>query len=268
MSITWRLRDEDMRFLLETVASYVDPDSVELWDEAWLEEVLSNDQVFDRLVNSQEFLIQVSPWLYFNVLLRRARLDLAEESFTLERRSLQKVVLFDTEQAAELLGRPDIRDYLSGLLASFTRIASMTVRVNVGRGVWRRYRTNDLDVEGLMRYAEAVEAPYRFEPYKRIGDVCLFMAGMCPEYIETQHRYAATHQIRPGSRGRLLQRREDYERYGKAFYRMAAEHGRASVGGLGDVLETLSESFVLAEKPLAFLSQRYLWANRHQLFGL
>jgi hypothetical protein len=267
MPIAWRLRGEDIRFLLETVASHVDPDGVHEWNEAWLEEVLSDDQVFDRLVNSREFLLQVSPWLYFNVLLRRARQDLEAETFTMERRSRQKVVLFDTNQVTDLLGRPAIRDYLSGLLASFTRVASMTVRVNVGRGVWRRYRTNDLDVEGMMRYAEAVEAPFRFEPYKRIGDVCLFMTGMFTEHIETRHRYAASRQIRPGSRGRLLQQREDYERYGRAFYRLAAEHERAAVGGLDEVLETLSENFLLAEKPLAFLSQRYLWANRHQLFG-
>jgi hypothetical protein len=134
--------------------------------------------------------------------------------------------------------------------------------------VWRRYRANDLDVEGLIRYAEAMDEAYRFEPYKRIADVCLFMAGMFPEYLESRYRYPASHLIRPGVKGRLLQNREDYERYGRAFYELAAEHERAEVGGLNEVLSTLSEQFLLAEKPLTFLANRYLWASRHQLFDL
>ena len=74
--------------------------------------------------------------------------------------------------------------------------------------------------------------------------------------------------MRPGARGKVLQSREDYERFGRAFYEMAAEHERAQVGGLDEVLTTLSEAFLVAEKPLAFLSNRYLWQTRHQLFGL
>lgn len=256
----WRLREGDLRFLLETVAAYVDPERVDAADltEMWLEAVLEDDEVFERLVNSKEFLLAVSPWLYFNVLLRRARHELTREAFTLERRARQKVVVFDTEAVAALLEDAAMRDYLAALLASFTRVSSRTVRVALGRGIWRRYRTSDLDVEGLMRYAGAVEEAFRFEPYKRIGDVCLFLTGMFPEYTEG----------RRAARGRLLEGREDYERYGRAFYQLAAEHERAEVGGLGTVLARLSEEFVVAEKPLAFLAERYLWGWRHELFGI
>jgi hypothetical protein len=37
---------------------------------------------------------------------------------------------------------------------------------------------------------------------------------------------------------------------------------------LDEVLTTLSESFFLAEKPLAFLTDRYLRFTRHRLFEL
>jgi hypothetical protein len=265
--MTWRLRESDMRFLLETVASYVDPDRAAGLDEAWLDEVLEDDALFERLMGSEQFLLEVSPWLFFSVLLRRARRDLLKETFTVERRSRQKVVVFDTDQVVDLLDQDPVRDYLAALLASFTRVASMTVRVNLGHGVWRRYRTDDLDVEGLLRYAEALDEPYRFEPYKRIADVCLFFSGVFPEAIKTQHRYPVSRQARPGAKGRMLQSREDYERYGRAFYQLAADHERAEVGGLGEVLTTLSANFVVAEKPLAFLADRYLWGARHQLFG-
>lgn len=264
----WRLRDNDIRFILDTLAPHVDPGDVTGLDEAWLDDALDSDDLFERLTGEPESLMQVSPWLFFDVLLRRARRDLEAEAFTTERRARQKIVLFDTEQAADLLDKPLIRDYLAALLASFTRVASLTVRVNVGRGVWRRYRTNDLDVEGLMRYAEALDASQRFEAYRRIGDVCLFLTSMFPEHIESQYRYPVSRQVRPGMKGRLLQSREDYERHGRAFYQLAAEHERAEVGGLDEVLATLSSHFVLAEKPLAFLAGRYLWATRHHLFGL
>jgi hypothetical protein len=94
------------------------------------------------------------------------------------------------------------------------------------------------------------------------------MTGMFPEHIESRYRYPVSRQVRPSMKGRLLQSREDYERHGRAFYQLAAEHERAEVGGLDEVLATLSSRFVLAEKPLAFLAGRYLWATRHQLFGL
>lgn len=266
--MTWRLRNEDIRFLLGTFAPNVNPDEVAELDEAWLEEVLESDTLANQILQAPYTLLGISPWLFFNVLLRKVRRDLAGETYTRERRARQQLVIFDTDKAIELLDQAPIRDYLAALLASFTRIASMTVRVNIGPGMWRRYRTNDLDVEGLIRYAEAVDEPLRFEPYKRIGDVCLFLAGMFPEYLENQYRYPLSRQVRPGARGKVLQSREDYERFGRAFYEMAAEHERAQVGGLDEVLTTLSEAFLVAEKPLAFLSNRYLWQTRHQLFGL
>lgn len=268
--MTWRLRNEDVRFLLQAVAPHVDPDNVDVTDvdESWFETLVADDELFERLIESDMALLQVSPWLFFYLLLWRARHDLRQEAFTMERRDRQKVVVFDTDQVVKLLDQEAMRDYLATLLTSFVRISSVTVRVQIGQGIWRRYRTNDLDVEGLMRYAEAVEEPFRFESYKRIGDVCLFLTGMFSEHIESQYRYPVSRQVRSSMKGRLLQSREDYEHYGRAFYRRAAEHERAEVGDLGNVLAALSEKFLVAEKPLAFLAGRYLWASRHQLFGL
>jgi hypothetical protein len=133
-------------------------------------------------------------------------------------------------------------------------------------GIWRRYRTSDLDVESLMRYCQAVDEEFRFEPYKRIADVCLFLAGMFPDYIESRHRYPLSRQLRPRTKGQICRSLEDYEAYGRAFYGLAAEHHRARVEGLDDILATLSDNFVLAEKPLIFLANRYLRFTRHRLF--
>jgi hypothetical protein len=270
--MVWRLRCRDLRFLIETLM----PESRDKehaasliqGDERLIEAMLDDDRLFQRLMAGEEILLRVSPWLFFTVLLRRARRDLEQESFTVERRHQQKVVLFDTDRVIQLLEQEPLRGYLAAMLASFTHVESVTVPVRVREGIWRRYRASDLDVESLMRYCQALDEEFRFEPYKRIADVCLFLAGMFPDYVEAQHRYPLSRQLRPRMKGRLCRSLEDYEAHGRAFYRLAAEHERARLEGLEDVLAALSENFILAEKPLMFLADRYLRFTRHRLFEL
>ena len=50
-----------------------------------------------------------------------------------------------------------------------------------------------------------------FGPYKRIANVCLFLAGMSPDYIDVQYRYPLSRQIRPRMTGLIFRRGEDYE---------------------------------------------------------
>jgi hypothetical protein len=268
----WRLTDRDLVFLVETLmpgASDVEEAAQRIRsDEPLLEAMLDDDELFQRLLGNEEVLVQVSPWLFFAVLLRRARRDMELETYTVERRARQKVHLFDADLVLELLEQEPLCDYLATMLASFTRIRSVTVPVRVRRGIWRRYRTNELDVDSMLRYSQTVDEAYRFGVYKRIGDACLFLAGMFPEYIDSQYRYPLSHQLRPRSRSRIVASLEDYEAHGRAFYQLAAEHETARVEGLDQVLATLSENFVLAEKPLTFLANRYLQYTRRKVFGM
>jgi hypothetical protein len=268
----WSLLRRDREFLVDALMpGYHDRErAVDLLkdDQELLANMLDDEQLFRRLMDHEDVLVRVSPWLFFCVLLRRSRREMRQETFTVEERDRQKVVLFDTDQVTDLLERDAVVDYLASMLASFTRIQSVTVRYQVREGVWRRFRTSELNVEGMMRIAQATEEPFRFEPYKRVADVCLFLTGMFPEYIEARHRYAASGKVRPSVRGRMVVTREDYEAHGRAFYRLAAEHEMARVEGLDEVLGTLSERFVLAEKPLRFLARRYLQFARHRLFDV
>jgi len=268
----WRLERRDLLFMIETLMPGRDDkdhvaDLIQN-DEQFVEAMLDDNQLFQRLMAEEEVLLQVSPWLFFTVLLRQVQRDLARETFTVERRQRQKLPLFDTDRVIELLEQEALRDYLAAMLASFTHVESVSVRVRVRAGIWRRYRTSDLDVEGLMRYCQSLDEEFRFATYKRIADVCLFLAGMFPEHIETQYRYPQSQRVRPRMKGRVCRSLEDYEAYGRAFYRLAAEHERAGVEGLDDVLASLSENFILAEKPLVFLAGRYLQFTRHRLFEL
>jgi hypothetical protein len=237
-------------------------------DETRLDSMLDDNRLFDRLMKDENILLQISPWLFFSVLLRRAWRDLEREAFTVEQRDRQKVVLFDADRVAQLLAQEPVRDYLANMLASFIRIENVTVLAEIRPGAWRAYRTNELNVEGMLRYSQTLDHAFRFAPYKRIADACLFLAGMFPEYINGQHRYPLSGQVRPRMRSRLCQTLEDYEAYGRAFYQKAAEHELAKRQELDQVLTTLSQNFILAEKPLAFLTNRYLQFARHALFGL
>jgi hypothetical protein len=91
---------------------------------------------------------------------------------------------------------------------------------------------------------------------------------MFPEYIDAQYRYPMSRQVRPRARGRTLNRLEDYEAHGQAFYRLAAEHETARAEGIDRVLATLSAGFILAEKALSFLANRYLQFVRHTVFDM
>jgi hypothetical protein len=270
--ILQRWSHRDLRFVVDTlIPERADPEHVvELLkeDEVLLEAMLSDDRLLEELMTDEEILLTVSPQLFFKILLLRARRDLEQEIYTVKRRHLQKIVLFDANRVVELITRPDVCDYLAMMLASFTRVNSMTIPVRVRQGVWRRIRVNDLDVDSLVRYAQILDEEHRFGIYSRIADACLFLIGIFPEHIESGQHYPQSGQPRLRLRSSLLHGLEDYEAYGRSFYRLAAKHPVARLRGLDQVLTTLSDQFVLAEKPLAFISTRYLSLRKHQLFGL
>jgi hypothetical protein len=266
------LAHNDLLFMIETlIPERTDKERlVELVkdDEGFVEAMLRDEELFDRVVGDEEILVKISPKLFFAILLEKIRRDLRKETYTVERRHLQKVAVFDSDKVVDLLSRKQIRDYLAEMLASFTRIESFTLPVRVRKGIWRKYRFNDLNVDSLIRYCQVVDKEHRFRFYKRIADVCLFFAGMFPEHIEAQYRYPLSGKLRPRATGQSRRSIEDYEEEGKAFYERAAEHEAARTQNLDGVLLSLSENFTLAEKPLTFMSDHYLWFRKQELFEL
>jgi hypothetical protein len=265
----WSYRD--LRFVVQAlIPERGDPEHVvDLLqeDQQLLDAMLQDDRLFQELMADEEIFLSISPQFFFRVLLVRARRDLEKELYTVERRQQQKVVLFDAHQVVDLLAQRGVCDYLAAMLASFTRINSVTIPIRVQPGIWRRLRVNDLDVDSLIGYAESIEEEHRFGAYQRIADACLFLIGMFPEHIEASQRYPLSGQPRLRLRSSLLHSLEDYESYGQAFYRLAAEHRVGRLQGLDEVLTTLSQQFILAEKPLAFVAERYLALRKHRLFA-
>jgi hypothetical protein len=257
--------DRDIRFMVATVFPELG-DHRELvesarGDERFVEGMLADERLFERVTSADQVLLQITPKLFFSVLLRQARKDVQKASYTMETRARQKIPVFDTGQVVDLLGKQGVCAYLADMLTSFTRVESFAWRVRVREGIWRKHRVSDLDIDGLIKLCEHVDEFYRFSLYRRIGDVSLFLTGMFPEYVQQQGDLPA------GVRGRARDL-EDYEKDGSRFYQLAAEHEVAAIMELTDVLHTLAEQFALAEKALRFVSEHYLLTRKRTLFGL
>ena len=265
-----RLTDRDLEFLVETVSPEV-ADKTRLKqiindDEDFRGSFLTDEKVFKRVMDDDEVFLRISPALFFEVLLRKAAEDLEEASYTVERSSTMKIPVFDTKEVAELLAKEPLLLYLADMLSSFTKIENYAISIRVRKGIWKKIRFNDLDILSLISFCEAVEKEYRLGFYKRIADICLFILGIFPDHAEHDYRYPFSGQLRPRIRGRLRISPEDYEKEGRRFYKLAAEHHSATELNLSEVFWTLHGNFQKAKKPLNFIADHYLLYKRQGVF--
>lgn len=227
-------------------------------DSEMLERMLGDARIVGKLLHSTEGILRVSPRLLFTVLLLKVRSDLEERNYTIESTDRHRAVVFDTAEVSGLLGSGPVFVYLAGLLASFVKINSFSVLTQERRGVWRKLKVSDLDIDSLIRYSNLLDEEKRFQPYRRIADTCLFILGVFPEYVSQR---AGSGRIRKGSRSR-----DEYETQGRYFYQAAARLSELWLDNIAPVLSRLSDNFELAVKPLSYLSTRYLGLARDQLF--
>ena len=265
-----RLSDRDLEFLVETGAP-------EVRDKARLKEIIrededfrntfiTDDKVCRHVMGDDEIFLKISSTLFFEILLRKAAKELGRVGYTLEKTGTVKVPIFDTEDVVKLLAEETVLTYLADMLSSFTKIESFTILYKGEKGIWNRIRFNDLDIHSLMRLCEVVDDEHRFAFYKRIADVCLFTLGIFPEYVEHDYRYPLSRQVRPQIRGRLRISPEDYEKEGRRFYKLAAEHLSAKELNLSEVFWALHGDFQKARKPLNFIAEHYLQYQRQNIF--
>lgn len=250
-----KLDDKDLMFLIQTVATqrrdYEHIKEIVKDKPDLLDLMLDDEKLFRRLLREEEALLQISPRLLFEILLRQARRELKREAYTVERVGLTwKIPVFDSSKVAELLEDRGIRDYLAEMLSSFTRTESAVLYLKRGTRIYRK-RFSDMDFDDVEELSRFVEEKYRFPFYKRMGDISLFLTGVFPEYVDSPY---------PRARVRSL---EELEREGRKVYRLASEHEEARRSNLGDILWRLSENFDLARKSLNFISDRYI--HRHKL---
>jgi len=264
--------DSDILFLVETVEPRL-ADRIDTFkdDPVIVEGMLEQEaeRVFQRITTmGEEVLARISPRFLFEVLLRKTRREIESQKYTVERTATQRVPVFDANQVAEFLANRSVLTYLADMLTSFVRIESYVVTTRVRKGIWRKLRFNDMDIDCLTEMCQAVDEEYRFGFYKRIADVCLFISGMYPEYAAFDYRYPSLGEARPSFTRRLRRDMADYEEEGRRFYKLAAEHQSARLLELSEVFWLLHGNFAVAKKPLNFMSEHYLQHRKSTLFGL
>jgi len=266
-----RLSDRDLDFLVETVSPEI-TDKLRLKriireDEDFRTTFISDEKIFRKVMDDEEILLKISPTLLFEIFLRKAVNDFKKSSYTLEKTRTMRIPVFDTEDIIALLTQESLLVYLADMLSSFTKIKSYTISFRERKGIWRKIRFNNMDIYSLMSFCEVVKDEYRLFLYKRIADICLFILGLFPEYVERDYRYPTSGEVRPKISGKVRISPEAYEKEGRKFYKLAAEHQIAKEQDLSEVFRTLHESFQKVKKPLNFISEHYLHHQRHKLFG-
>ena len=266
-----QLSERDLDFLVESspveVTNKAGLKRVLDTDEDFLVSYITDEKVFRRVMNDEQTFLRLSLPLFFEILLRRTAADLKQIGYTLERDHRLKIPVFDAEEVTEFLSRNDVLLYLAHMLASFTRLENYSLTIRVRKGIWRKIRFNDWDIYHLVKLADFMPEKYRFGIYQRIADVCLFITGLFPDYVEANYRYPLSGKIRPGWLGKYRISREDYEHEGSRFYEMAAGHDLAGEQQLSGLLMDLHHHFQAAVKPLNFMAEHYLLFKKHMLFG-
>ncbi len=270
-ALTAGFSEGDILFLVETADPKLlnkidtikdDPDIIEGMMEH------EAHRLFQRimLMSEETVMTRISPRFLFEVLLRTARRELEGRAYTVERTATQKIPVFDTPEVVHLLSNKRILKYLADMLTSFTRIESFTLPIRVRKGVWHRVRFNDMDIDSLVRFCQAVDEEHRFGFYKRIADLCLFILGMFPECVSMESGYSTSGEARLKLFGRMRRSAEDYEEEGRRFYKLAGEHRDAALLDLAEVFQHLHDKFNLAQKSLNFISEHFLRFTKERLF--
>ena len=149
--------ESDILFLAETVDPALlskidtiknDPDIIEGMMEH------EAGRLFQRimLINEETIMATITPRFLFEVLLRTARRELENQAYTVERTVTQKIPIFDSPEVVRFLSNKTVLKYLADMLTSFTRIESFTLPVRVRKGIWRKIRFNDMDIDSLLRF--------------------------------------------------------------------------------------------------------------------
>ncbi len=265
-----RLTERDFEFLVETRS----PEVSDKWelkqilreDEDFRNSFISDEKIFRRLMDDDQILLKISPTLYFEILLRKAAKDLSRVSYTLEKSLTMSIPVFDTEDLVKLLSKESLLIYLADMLSSFTRIESYTLSIRIGDRIWKKIRFNDLDLVSLMGFCEVIDEDLRMGMYKRIADICLFILGIFPDYVERNYRYPVSGNLRPQTGRNRRFSPQEYEKAGQKFYKLAAEHHTAEKIELSAVFRDLHDHFHEAQKPLNYIADYYLRYRRDALF--
>ncbi|MGQ9747426.1 MAG: hypothetical protein ACUVQZ_06640 [Candidatus Caldatribacteriaceae bacterium] len=235
-------------------------------DSESLDSLLNHDRLLNEVLPREDLFVKISPYLYFELLLRRAILDIQREAYTLETIGYKtRIPVFDQRKVLEVFAQETIRDYLVEMLASFIKVNHFTIYIRRGKGIYFKKTFSDLDLDFLSEMGRTVEEPYRFIFLKRGGDVALFISGIFPEHLfgSPNILYSRTTS---NWLGKWVNRGEELEEKGISLYRQASESSIAREKNLDSVLSCLAENFRFTKKPLNVMTDRYLVFRKYDIF--
>jgi hypothetical protein len=264
------LTEADLRLLSAVAPIPGGPAAGLTRDPASIEGLLADPRVFDAILGPAAAAageaVLVSPFLAFGVAVHRAVTDLSAMDYLPERSGLrQRVPVFDTPELRDFLGSAARRLFLAELLASFTRVASGRYRVRTG-GRPRTRRFSELDPVRLAGLLEVAPEESRPGIYRRLGDVCLFLAGVFPDYAAANAfgpldaaRLLRLARVPSGERDGLVvaPALELLEYLGARWYRAALAAAPVQTARLAVVGE-VADRFRQARRVLNHLADRYL----------
>jgi hypothetical protein len=237
------LKEKDADFIINTIApGKKNLKELLIKEEEFRQSLITDDRVFNRAMNQKGILEQISPALFFEILLRRAFKEMGKTTYTIERTVAHKIPVFDSFDALELTKNQDFLYYLIDLLSSFVSREENT--------------SKDTDLDSLIKMGANTQNPENFLIHKRIGDICLFILGVFPEYLSQDYYYLFFNK-KPPTLGKERRSVADYEFLGQEFYHLAAKESRGNFLHFKEILHLLSENFYLAKKPLNFISEKY-----------
>lgn len=269
MSYLQDLTEADLYFIVKTVVDKrQDYDHIVnlLKDKPDLVEIMLEDEkLFWRVQEEEDIFLKISPFLLFTILLMQTKRDLERTSYTMEIISRKECIpVFDTRDTAALLQNKDVRAYLARILASFTKVDSTTV-VYRARGLTYQRQFSELNFDDVLELAGLVDLPYRYDFYKRLADISLFLTGIFPEYLIGSTDDDA--QIVSRFIGQRKRSIHDYEEEGRRYYDLAATYDEAKEQGLDKVLSLLAKKFTTARKPLNYLAENFIYKQRSRWFA-
>jgi len=242
-------------------------------DPALLLRWVGDRRVADQIVQDDGSVREgLSPFLLFAAVMAKVRDDLRQATAVQEWVGpRQRVFVFDVEPLRGFVEEPNRRYFLIELLASYTRVASGSVRVRGRRG-WRRHRVSELNFMQLAGLLDVVPEGERPWVYRRLGDLALFLSGVFPDHVVRYPPFDARGRARLA---RLWPREDEavepddairwLEYVGRKSYETAAPL-LAAVPAVSRLLAVVARDISPARRVLNVAADRYLLPQRVQWF--
>lgn len=166
--------ESDLRALASIIDRDLDDLQSELTLRPWhLHDLLSEPETAEAVLGSRDQpVVFVSPLLYFAVLVHRSAADLSSQSWVGEWSGPKsRLPVFDVASLVEFTQRPTRLLHLANVLTSFATPDAADVPVPVDL----------LDLDGLVDWLRSVEPDDQARLLRRMGDIALFLAGVCAD---------------------------------------------------------------------------------------